>query len=50
MKITDNFSRLFEVLLRRCTDDILSKMLENLIHEKAQLKQRIESIYDKIIA
>lgn len=50
MKITDNFSRLFEVLLRRCTDDLLRKMLEDLIHEKAQLKQRIESMYDKIMA
>lgn len=50
MKITDNFSRLFTVLLRNCTDDVLRKMLEELVSEKVQLKQRIESIYDKIIA
>jgi hypothetical protein len=50
MKITDNFSRLFTLLLRNCTDDVLRKMLEELVSEKVQLKQRIESIYDKIIA
>lgn len=50
MKINDNFSRLLELLVKKCNDDLLRKMLEDLVSEKAQLKQRIESIYDKTIA
>jgi len=50
MKIIDSFCRLFEILIRKCTDNLLHKMLEELVKEKMQLRQKIEAIYDKIIA
>ena len=49
MKIIDNCSQLLSFVIRKCNDNVLKKMLEDLINEKVQLKQRIESIYNKII-
>ena len=49
MKIIDNCTQLLTILIRKCNDNMLKKMLEDLINEKIQLKQRVESIYNKIV-